>query len=184
MKSRGWPASIAFCIAAIDSRTRCSSGVRWQAATSARIVQIAANRTIRESCTVRAKIAMQLAGVSPRMLKSANHLGSGMSDIERPWLASYPPGVPARIDVDEYRSIAHALEAACERFSHRPAFENMGKVLTYADVDRLSRQFASYLLNELKLQRGDRVAIMLPNVLQYPIAIFGVLRAGLTGVNT
>ena len=107
-----------------------------------------------------------------------------MSDLERPWLASYPPGVPARINVDEYRSIAHVLEAACERFSHRPAFENMGKVLTYADVDRLSRQFASYLLNELKLQRGDRVAIMLPNVLQYPIAIFGVLRAGLTVVNT
>ena len=107
-----------------------------------------------------------------------------MTDIERPWLASYPPGVPARINLDEYRSIAHLLEMACERFSHRPAFENMGKVLTYADVDRLSRQFAAYLLNELKLQRGDRVAIMLPNVLQYPIAIFGALRAGLTVVNT
>src|SRR4029078_66039 len=103
----------------------------------------------------------------------------GMTDIERPWLASYPPGVPARINLDEYRSIAHVLEIACERFSHRPAFENMGKVLTYADVDRLSRQFAAYLLNDLKLRRGDRVAIMLPNVLQYPIAIFGVLRAGL-----
>ena len=107
-----------------------------------------------------------------------------MTDIERPWLASYPPGVPARINLDEYRSIAHVLEIACERFSHRPAFENMGKVLTYADVDRLSRQFAAYLLNDLKLKRGDRVAIMLPNVLQYPIAIFGVLRAGLTVVNT
>ena len=70
-----------------------------------------------------------------------------MTDIERPWLASYPPGVPARINLDEYRSIAHVLEIACERFSHRPAFENMGKVLTYADVDRLSRQFAAYLLN-------------------------------------
>ena len=107
-----------------------------------------------------------------------------MTDIERPWLASYPPGVPARINLDEYRSIAHVLEIACERFSHRPAFENMGKILTYADVDRLSRQFAAYLLNDLKLKRGDRVAIMLPNVLQYPIAIFGVLRAGLTVVNT
>ena len=107
-----------------------------------------------------------------------------MTDIERPWLASYPPGVPARINLDEYRSIAHVLEIACERFSHRPAFENMGKILTYADVDRLSRQFAAYLLNDLKLRRGDRVAIMLPNVLQYPIAIFGVLRAGLTVVNT
>jgi long-chain acyl-CoA synthetase len=107
-----------------------------------------------------------------------------MADIERPWLASYPPGVPEKINPDEYRSIAHVLESACERFAHRPAFENMGKVLTYADVDRLSRDFASYLLNDLELQRGDRVAIMLPNVLQYPIAIFGVLRAGLTVVNT
>ena len=107
-----------------------------------------------------------------------------MTDIERPWLASYPPGIPAQINTDEYRSIAHVLESACERFSHRPAFENMGKVLTYADIDRLSGQFASYLLNELKLARGDRVAIMLPNVLQYPVAIFGVLRAGLTVVNT
>jgi long-chain acyl-CoA synthetase len=107
-----------------------------------------------------------------------------MTAIEQPWLASYPPGVPAQINTDEYRSIAHVLESACERYSHRPAFENMGKVLTYADIDRLSRQFAAYLLNDLKLQRGDRVAIMLPNVLQYPVAIFGVLRAGLTVVNT
>jgi len=107
-----------------------------------------------------------------------------MADIERPWLASYPPGVPAKINVDEYRSLAHVLESACERFSHRPAFKNMGKVLSYADIDRLSRDFASYLINDLKLERGDRVAIMLPNVLQYPVAIFGVLRAGLTVVNT
>jgi long-chain acyl-CoA synthetase len=107
-----------------------------------------------------------------------------MADIERPWLASYPPGVPPKINLDEYRSIAHVLESACERFSHRPAYANMGKVLSYAEIDRLSRDFASYLLNDLKLQRGDRVAIMLPNVLQYPVAIFGVLRAGLTVVNT
>ncbi|MBS0557022.1 MAG: AMP-binding protein [Proteobacteria bacterium] len=107
-----------------------------------------------------------------------------MSDIERPWLANYPPGVPAKIDIDQYRSIAHVLEIACDRFAHRPAFANMGRTLTYAQVDRLSRHFASYLLNDLKLARGDRVAIMLPNVLQYPVAIFGVLRAGLTVVNT
>jgi long-chain acyl-CoA synthetase len=103
---------------------------------------------------------------------------------QRPWLASYPPGVPAAIDVDAYRSLAHVLESACERFYHRPAFANMGRVLSYADIDRLSRHFASYLLNVAKLKKGDRVAIMLPNVLQYPIAIFGVLRAGLTVVNT
>ena len=103
---------------------------------------------------------------------------------QRPWLASYPPGVPATIDVNAYRSLADVLESACERFHHRPAFSNMGTTLTYADVDRLSRAFASYLRNDLKLEPGDRVAIMLPNVLQYPIAIFGVLRAGLTVVNT
>ncbi|HSE12306.1 MAG TPA: AMP-binding protein [Rudaea sp.] len=103
---------------------------------------------------------------------------------QRPWLASYPRGVPASIDMNAYRSIAHVLESACERYYHRPAFSNMGKTLTYADVDRQSRAFASYLLNVLKLNKGDRVAIMLPNVLQYPIAIFGVLRAGLTVVNT
>jgi len=102
----------------------------------------------------------------------------------RPWLASYPPGVPAQINVNEYASIAQVFDTACERFHHRPAFANMGKVLSYADVDRLSLQFASYLLNALKLNKSDRVAIMLPNVLQYPVAIFGALRAGLTVVNT
>ncbi|MHB8446430.1 MAG: AMP-binding protein [Rudaea sp.] len=105
-------------------------------------------------------------------------------DLERPWLANYPPGVPAQVDTNQYRSIAQVLEIACERFAHRPAFANMGRTLTYADIDRLSRRFASYLRNDLKLARGDRVAIMLPNVLQYPVAIFGVLRAGLTVVNT
>ena len=107
-----------------------------------------------------------------------------MSDLERPWLANYPAGVPAQIDTNQYRSIAQVLEISCERFAHRPAFANMGRTLTYADIDRLSRRFASYLRNDLKLARGDRVAIMLPNVLQYPVVIFGVLRAGLTVVNT
>jgi long-chain acyl-CoA synthetase len=102
---------------------------------------------------------------------------------ERPWLASYPAGVPAEIDVGAYSSIADLFEHTCDRFRHRPAFANMGKTLTYDDLDRLSTQFASYLLNTLKLQRGDRVAIMLPNVLQYPIVMFGILRAGLTVVN-
>jgi len=107
-----------------------------------------------------------------------------MNDIARPWLASYPPGVPAQIDVNQYRSIAQLLESACDRFRHRPAFSNMGRVLSYDDTDRLSLQFAAYLRGELKLNPGDRVAIMLPNVLQYPIALFGALRAGLTVVNT
>ena len=102
----------------------------------------------------------------------------------RPWLANYPAGVPAQIDVDSYRSIADVLSTAFEKFRHRPAYSNMGKLLTYGEVDRLSAQFASYLINDLKLNKGDRVAIMLPNVLQYPIAAFGILRAGLIVVNT
>ena len=104
--------------------------------------------------------------------------------IERPWLSSYPQGVPAEIDVDEFPSIVSVLDNAIAKYRDRPAFSNMGKVLTYGDVDRLSQQFASYLLNVLKLKKGDRVALMMPNVLQYPIAIFGTLRAGLTVVNT
>ena len=102
----------------------------------------------------------------------------------RPWLASYPPGMPAEIDLQQFSSVVAVLETACERFRHRPAFANMGKVLSYDEVDRLSRQFASFLLNDLGLKKGDRVAIMMPNLLQYPVAIFGVLRAGLTVVNT
>jgi long-chain acyl-CoA synthetase len=105
-------------------------------------------------------------------------------DIERPWLASYPPEVPAQINVDEFPSIVSVLDAAIAKHALKPAFTNMGKVLTYEDVDRLSARFASYLLNVLKLKKGDRVALMMPNILQYPVAIFGVLRAGLTVVNT
>ncbi|MGY1520129.1 long-chain fatty acid--CoA ligase [Luteimonas sp. A482] len=103
--------------------------------------------------------------------------------IERPWLAQYPAGVPAEIDVDEFQSIPAVLEQSIRQFGGRPAFTNMGKALTYAQIDELSRQFAGYLLGELKLKKGDRVAIMMPNCLQYPIATFGVLRAGLTVVN-
>ncbi|ALN91308.1 MULTISPECIES: long-chain fatty acid--CoA ligase [Lysobacter] len=104
--------------------------------------------------------------------------------FERPWLAHYPQGVPAQIDVEEFPSVVSVLENAIENYRDRPAFSNFGKQLTYADIDRLSAQFAAYLLGELKLKKGDRVAIMMPNCLQYPIATFGVLRAGLTVVNT
>jgi long-chain acyl-CoA synthetase len=106
-----------------------------------------------------------------------------MSNV-RPWLASYPAHVPAEINVDEFPSIVSVLKTSCDRFSALPAFSNFGKTLSFADVDRLSLKFANYLLNELKLKKGDRVALMMPNVLQYPVAIFGVLRAGLTVVNT
>jgi len=107
-----------------------------------------------------------------------------MTSDERPWLASYPKGIPAEIDPSRYRSVAALLAECCERFRHRPAFFNMGRTLTYDDLDKKSAALANYFLNDLKLARGDRVAIMLPNVLQYPVAIMAVLRAGLTLVNT
>src|SRR5688500_9388536 len=103
--------------------------------------------------------------------------------VDQPWLASYTQGVPAQIDPDEYPSIVAVLQSSLEKYRDRPAFANLGKVLTYAEIDRLSRQFAAYLLGELKLKKGDRVALMMPNCLQYPIATFGVLLAGLTVVN-
>ncbi|MBK6728483.1 MAG: AMP-binding protein [Xanthomonadales bacterium] len=104
--------------------------------------------------------------------------------IERPWLTTYPKGVPAEIDVNAYGSIVSVLREACDSYRQKPAFTNMGRTITYDDLDALSANFASYLLNDLQLKKGDRIAIMLPNLLQYPIAIFGALRAGLTVVNT
>jgi long-chain acyl-CoA synthetase len=103
---------------------------------------------------------------------------------ERPWLENYPAGVPERIDVNQYASVPAVLEEAFARFSDRPAFSNFGRRLSYAQIDAMSRQFACYLTGELKLGKGDRIAIMMPNVLQYPIALFGALRAGLIVVNT
>ena len=104
--------------------------------------------------------------------------------VERPWLDHYPAGIPTEIDLEEFQSIPAVFDAALARFRDHVAFENLGKKMSYAELDRLSRDFAGYLLGELKLKKGDRVAIMLPNCLQYPVAIFGALRAGLTVVNT
>jgi long-chain acyl-CoA synthetase len=103
---------------------------------------------------------------------------------QRPWLSHYPDGVPAEIDINQYTSVVAVLEEAFERYRQRVAFSNFGKSLTYGEIDTLSRQFAAYLTGELKLSKGDRVAIMMPNVLQYPIALFGALRAGMIVVNT
>ncbi|KAF1722711.1 long-chain fatty acid--CoA ligase [Pseudoxanthomonas wuyuanensis] len=102
---------------------------------------------------------------------------------DRPWFNSYPQGVPHEIDLGQYRSIVSVFETAVADYRDRPAFSNFGKSLTYGEIDALSRDFGAYLLGELKLKKGDRVAIMAPNCLQYPIAIFGILRAGLTVVN-
>ena len=103
---------------------------------------------------------------------------------DKPWLSSYPDGVPAEIDVDAYSSINAIVEESFRKFHDRPAFACMDASLSYGELELQSRKFANYLLNDLKLSKGDRVAIMLPNVLQYPVVMFGVLRAGLVVVNT
>ncbi len=103
--------------------------------------------------------------------------------MEKLWHKSYQAGVPNTIDVNTYTSIVDVLEQGFKSYSDKPAFHNMGKTLTYGDMKVLSQQFASYLQNHLKLQKGDRVALMMPNILQYPVALFGVLQAGLIVVN-
>ena len=103
--------------------------------------------------------------------------------IGRPWLASYPETVPAEIDPMRYTSVAELLRASFDRYGDAPAFSNLGGTLSFRAVDRKSRAFASYLTNVLRLAKGDRVAVMLPNLLQSPIVIFGILRAGLVVVN-
>jgi long-chain acyl-CoA synthetase len=108
---------------------------------------------------------------------------SGREHAEPVWVREYPTDVPARIDVSAYPSVADMLERSCERYRGRPACECMGTELSYDQLDRLSQDFASYLQNVLGLQRGDRVALMMPNLLQYPVALFGVLRAGMVVVN-
>jgi long-chain acyl-CoA synthetase len=104
--------------------------------------------------------------------------------VERNWLTQYPPGVPTDIDPDSYASLRDIFEQACAAHGHSPAFTNMGATLSFAQLDALSRAFASWLQKKSGLARGDRVALMMPNILQYPIALFGVLRAGMVVVNT
>jgi len=101
----------------------------------------------------------------------------------RPWLTSYTPGVPADIDADRYTSLVALLESSFDRFGAQPAFTNLGTTLTFAEVERQSRAFAAYLQTVPGLVPGERVAIMLPNTLQYAVVLFGVLRAGLVAVN-
>ena len=104
--------------------------------------------------------------------------------MNKVWLKNYPPGVPAEINPNEYASLTAVIESSCARFAEHDAFSSLGRSITYAEFDRRARNFAAWLQQSAKLQRGDRIAIMLPNVLQYPIALFGALRAGLTVVNT
>ena len=103
---------------------------------------------------------------------------------ERVWLTSYTEGTPHDINPDAYPSLATIIDEAIARFPDRPAFENMGVRITFAELDRLAKDFAGYLTSDAGLAKGDRVALMMPNVLQYPVALVGALRAGLVVVNT
>lgn len=105
-----------------------------------------------------------------------------MSD-QRPWLAQYPAGIPANIDTSEYSSLKDLLADAMKQFADKPAFTCMGKTLSYRELDKMSTAFGAYL-HYRGLQPGDKVALMMPNLLQYPIALHGLLKAGLVIVNT
>ncbi len=104
--------------------------------------------------------------------------------MDKIWLKNYPAGVPAEINPNEIPSLQALVERGFEKFADRPAYTMMDRTLTYGDLDRLSRQFAAYLQQVAGLRRGDRIAVMLPNILQYPVAIVAAFRAGLTVVNT
>jgi len=103
--------------------------------------------------------------------------------MEKPWLSAYPPGVPAVLDLDPTESVLDILDQAVARHGDRPAFSNLGRTLTYREFDVLQRRFATWLQGLPGVGPGDRVAIMLPNLLQYPVALFGTWRAGMVVVN-
>jgi long-chain acyl-CoA synthetase len=102
--------------------------------------------------------------------------------MEKIWLKSYPAGVPADIDINQYASLREVLQEACAKYGSRPAYSCMGRTITFADLDRLSAAFGAFLQGR-GLVKGTRVALMMPNVLQYPVCLFGVLRTGCTVVN-
>ncbi len=102
----------------------------------------------------------------------------------KPWLDQYPEGAPHEIDADKYKSLPELFEEAFADYKGNPAFENMGKSISFTELDHLSAIFASYITNVAGLKQGDKIAIQMPNLLQYPVVLFGALRAGLTVVNT
>ena len=99
------------------------------------------------------------------------------------WLENYPVGIPGEIDPDQFQSIPDLIEKVTAKFADKPAYHNLGYTISYAELERLSRNFAAFLQGLPGMAKGDRVAIMSPNLLQYPVALFGILRAGMTVVN-
>jgi len=103
--------------------------------------------------------------------------------MDKRWLAKYPQGIAAEVDLQDYESLRDVFARSVERFADKPAYTNMGVTMTYRELDEASRVFGAFLQQSLGLKKGDRVAIMLPNLLQYPVVLFGVLRAGMVVVN-
>lgn len=103
--------------------------------------------------------------------------------MEKIWLNTYMQGVPAEIDPDSYDSLADLFTQCCKKFADKPAFSNMGKVITFRELEKQATAFAAYLQHKLGLRQGERLALMMPNILQYPVAMFGALKAGLIVVN-
>ncbi len=103
--------------------------------------------------------------------------------MDRIWLKHYPPGIAPEVDVNEFSSLVDVLQTSCRRFAELPAYSSMDAQMSYAELERESRAFAAWLQQSLQLRKGDRLALMMPNLLQYPVALFGALRAGLVVVN-
>jgi len=104
--------------------------------------------------------------------------------MQKPWLKSYPAGIAEEIDINEFSSVANIFDTSISKYADLPAYTNFGKTISFRELDAYTAQLGAYLKNELGLNKGDRVAVMMPNLLQNPIAIFGILRAGLVVVNT
>ena len=104
--------------------------------------------------------------------------------MEKIWIKNYPDGVENDVNLDNYESFVELFEDGFSKYSDKIAFENMGKSISYKELDDLSKKFSNFLLHELKLKKGDRLAIQSPNLLQYPVALIGALRSGIIVVNT
>src|SRR6516162_5379176 len=111
------------------------------------------------------------------------HQRRELTVMTRHWTLSYGERIPAEIKADAYGSVLELLEGAMKRYAERPAFRCFGQTLTYADTDRLSRNFAAFLQSRLGVKKGDRIAVMLPNLPAFPLAMLGIIRAGATQVN-
>jgi len=99
--------------------------------------------------------------------------------LEKVWLKSYPKGVPSEINLDEFQSLVDLFNQTCDRFNDQPAFTNFGVEVSFRELKSHSENLSSFLLNEFNLKKRDRVSIMMPNILQYPISTFGILKSGL-----